>query len=195
MTKVNILHLGHVGLFVRDLSRMAEFYRRVFGFLITDVDLDASGKPRAVFLSRNPDEHHQLVLVSRAGVVPVATVIQQISFRTESLAEVRRTYFALLEESLSQIEPITHGTAWSVYFRDPEENRIELFAETPWYITQPFVAPVDYNRSEDAILRETEELCRAQPSFRMMSEWRAEAAQRMRQAFAALTSHGPASIG
>ena len=186
MTQFSRLDLGHVGLFVRDLLRMAAFYRSVFGFVVTDADFDAADKPRAMFLSRNPEEHHQLVLVSRPGVVPAASVVQQISFRTASLAEVRRTYFALREEQVSQIEPITHGTAWSVYFRDPEENRIELFTETPWYITQPFVAPVDYNKAEDVIRRETEELCRAQPSFRMMSEWRAEVAQRMQQAVAAL---------
>ena len=185
MTQLSRFDLGHVGLFVRDLTRMSEFYRRVFSFVITDADFAGAGEPRAVFLSRNPDEHHQLVLVSRPAVVPAATVIQQISFRTQSLEEVRRTYFALQEEQLSQIEPITHGTAWSVYFRDPEENRIELFTETPWYITQPFVTPVDYNKSDDVIRRETEALCRAQPSFRMMSEWRAEVAQRMQQALAA----------
>lgn len=181
------LDLGHVGLFVRDLPGMAAFYQRVFGFVITDADFDGPDKPRAIFLSRDPDEHHQLVLVSRPAVVPIATVIQQISFRTQSLAEIRRTYFALREERLSQLEPITHGTAWSVYFRDPEDNRIELFTETPWYITQPFVTPVDYNKPEDVIRRETEALCRAQPSFRMMSEWRSEVAQRMQQAFAALS--------
>jgi len=182
--------LGHVGIFVHDLSHMAAFYQRVFGFTITDAEIDGDGRRRSVFLSRNPDEHHQLVLVSQPTTETSARqVIQQISFRTDSLAEVRRTYFALREEHLSQIDPVTHGTTWSVYFRDPENNRVELFAYSPWYITQPFVAPVDYNKPDDLIRQETEQLCRAQPSFQMMSDWRTGIADRMRRGLAAIPQH------
>jgi catechol 2,3-dioxygenase-like lactoylglutathione lyase family enzyme len=182
--------LGHIGIFVHDLPGMAAFYQRVFGFIVTDAELDSDGTRRSVFLSRNPAEHHQFVLISGPGIDPSARQkIQQISFRTDSLAEVRRTYFRLRAERLGSIEPITHGTSWSVYFRDPENNRIELFADTPWYITQPFVAPVDYNKSDDLIRHETEQLCHAQPGFRMMSDWREEIADRMRHGLAALARH------
>ncbi|MDB6007983.1 MAG: hypothetical protein JWL65_233, partial [Gammaproteobacteria bacterium] len=34
------LRLGHIGIFVRDLSQMVAFYQRVFGFVITDADFD-----------------------------------------------------------------------------------------------------------------------------------------------------------
>lgn len=182
--------LGHVGIFVHDLAHMAAFYQRVFGFTITDAETDGNGKRRSVFLSRNPEEHHQFVLVSQPDAETSARqVIQQISFRTESLAEVRRTYFILQEEHVSRIDPVTHGTTWSVYFRDPENNRVEIFSYTPWYVTQPFIAPVDYNKPDDVIRQETERLCRAQPGFRMMSEWRAEIADRMRQSLAAMPQH------
>ena len=182
--------LGHIGLFVRDLPGMAAFYQRVFGFIVTDAELDGDGTRRSVFLSRNPQEHHQFVLISQPDIDASARqVIQQISFRTDSLAEVRRTYFALRAERLGSIDPVTHGTSWSVYFRDPENNRIELFTETPWYITQPFVAPIDYNMPDDLIRLETERLCHGQPGFRMMSDWREEIADRMRLSLAALPRH------
>jgi catechol 2,3-dioxygenase len=180
--------LGHVGIFVRDLTQMVRFYQRVFGFAITDTDLAGDGRPRGVFLSRNPEEHHQLVLVARGGdLIRDQPAMQQVSFRTDSLAEVRRTYSALREAQLKHIDAVTHGTAWCVYFRDPENNRIEIFTDTPWYITQPFVAPVDYNKPDDVIYSETEQLCRTQPGFRMMSQWRVEIAERMQQALTALS--------
>jgi catechol 2,3-dioxygenase-like lactoylglutathione lyase family enzyme len=161
---------------------MEDFYQRALGFVVTDADHDPDGKRRATFLSRDPSEHHQFVLVSRPAVVATNTLIQQISFRAETLAEVRRVYFALRAERLSQIDPITHGTAWSVYFRDPEENRMEVYTATPWYITQPFSASIDYNKSDDVIRRETEELCRSKPSFRPMADWQQEISSAMLQA-------------
>jgi catechol 2,3-dioxygenase-like lactoylglutathione lyase family enzyme len=187
VTDLRNFRLGHIGIFVHDLPRMAAFYQRVFGFTVTDAETKSDGSRRSVFLSRNPEEHHQFVLVSEPDTDTSARqVIQQISFRTDSLPEVRRTYFVLRGEHLSRIDPVTHGTTWSVYFRDPENNRVEIFAYTPWYITQPFSAPVDYNKPDDLIRQETEQLCRAQPGFRMMSDWRAEIADRMRQGVAAI---------
>ena len=181
----NFLRLGHVGIFVHDLERMVGFYQRVLQFIITDTDVDKDGNRRAVFFSRNPADHHQLVLVAgRAAHAPPLS-IQQISFVATTIDEVRRTYQALLQENVSQIDPVTHGTAWSVYFRDPEENRIEVFVETEWYITQPFVAPMDFNKSDATIRAETEALCRRQPGFQPMTEWRRNAAERLKRAIAA----------
>ena len=191
MALLSKFDLGHVGIFVHDLSQMVRFYQKIFGFVVTDADVTGDGKTQGVFLSRNPEEHHQLVLVARGGnSVPQQPAFQQVSFRTDSLAEVRRTYFALREAQLEYVDAVTHGTAWCVYFRDPENNRIEIFADTPWYITQPFVVPVDYSKPDDVLYLETEQLCRSQPGFRMMSEWRVDVAMRIQQALTAM-SHSP----
>ena len=55
------LEFSHVGFFVTDLDKMRDFYSRVLGFPITDEGL--LGTQRLTFLSRNPKEHHQVVLV------------------------------------------------------------------------------------------------------------------------------------
>jgi catechol 2,3-dioxygenase-like lactoylglutathione lyase family enzyme len=55
--------LSHFGIDVTDVDRMADFYTRVLGLLVSDRGPLENG-PTLVFLSRNPDEHHQLVLVS-----------------------------------------------------------------------------------------------------------------------------------
>ena len=62
------LAFSHVGLFVHDLELMEGFYRRVLGFTVTDRgELPApSGRVGLVFLSRDPREHHQLVLATGA---------------------------------------------------------------------------------------------------------------------------------
>jgi catechol 2,3-dioxygenase len=69
--------------------------------------------------------------------------------------------------------------AWSVYFSDPEGNRIEMFRDTPWYVPQPPGFEIDLDQSEDELYRETEAICRAQPGFKPIEEWRGEIAAKI----------------
>lgn len=58
---------SHIGLFVHDLRVMEDFYTRVLEFSVTDRGQlpGENGKPMdLVFISRDPDEHHQIVLVA-----------------------------------------------------------------------------------------------------------------------------------
>ena len=55
--------LSHFGIHVTDMTRMEDFYTRALGLLVSDRGALPNG-PTLVFLSRDPDEHHQLVLVT-----------------------------------------------------------------------------------------------------------------------------------
>jgi hypothetical protein len=83
---------------------------------------------------------------------------------------------------VSEITPVTHGNALSIYFRDPEGNRIELFLDTPWYVDQPCREPLDLTQSEEAIWANAERLARTLPGFKPRAEWEAEMARRMGRA-------------
>ncbi len=180
MTKPPAINFSHAGLFVRDLTVMADFYTRVLGFVETD-----RGGVRdieLVFLSRDPDEHHQLVLVTGRNDSGDAKVLNQLSFRLDSLADLRAMRDALAAEpTIGDIAPIEHGIAWSVYFRDPESNRIELLVDTPWYVSQPIADPFDLDQTDDEIVRATEARYGQDPSFRPRGQWRAELAARLGQ--------------
>lgn len=179
MSKGPNVQLAHVGIYVADLDRMAAFYTRFFDFTVTDRGV--LGATEIVFLSRNPDEHHQLVLASGRPTPLGFNVVNQISFRVASLDDLRRLHARLADEPVTEIRPVSHGNAWSVYFKDPEGNRIELYLDTPWYVSQPFREPLDLSQSDAAILAETERLCRASPGFRPHADWRADVARRMGQ--------------
>src|SRR3546814_1706042 len=56
--------LSHLGIFVKDIESMVDFYTTVFGLLETDRGTGAVFKNSLVFLSGNPAQHHQLVLSS-----------------------------------------------------------------------------------------------------------------------------------
>jgi catechol-2,3-dioxygenase len=174
------MDLGHVGIHVRDFEAMLGFYQRVFGFVISDI---SRGAQRSIaFLTSEPDIHHQFVLASGRDPDDRSRVINQISFRVSSLSDLKRIGTALKRESLDEVDVITHGTAWSIYFRDPEGNRMEAFVDTPWYIDQPFRAPIDLDQSDEALRRSTESLCRAQPGFQSIEEWRRKIASRFESA-------------
>jgi len=171
------LRFSHVGLYVTVMAPMVDFYSRVLGFAVTDQG--RLGAATLTFLSRDPAEHHQLVLVEGRPAGLPDRIVNQVSFRVATLGELQRFYRRIRAEAVRELAPITHGNAWSVYFRDPEGNRIEVFAETDWHVTQPVREPIDLDRPEDEIRRETEAFCRARPGFRPMAEWRAEVARRI----------------
>jgi catechol 2,3-dioxygenase len=167
--------LSHVGLYVRDVPKMIEFYTKVLGFVVSDGAQDG----RITFLSRNPSDHHQVVLVRGRETEPETLMVQQVSFNVATLANVQKAYRKVKEAGCDSIRPVSHGNAWSVYFRDPEGNQIEMFCDTPWYVPQPCGFKIDLEESEDEIYRFTEEYCRGQPGFKPMEEWRAEISRKI----------------
>jgi len=171
------LRFSHVGLFVTDMTRMVDFYSRVLGFAVTDQG--RLGEAMLTFLSRDPRDHHQIVLVEgRPSRLP-DRIVNQVSFRLDTLAELQRFWRRIARVAPRDLVAVSHGNAWSVYFRDPEGNRIEVFTDTPWHVTQPVREPLDLEREEAQILAETEAFCRGRPGFRPMADWHREVAARI----------------
>jgi len=182
-SSVPSLAFSHMGIFVADVARMEDFYIRLLGFTVTDRgDLETPrGKVFLVFLSRDPKEHHQIVLASgRPGELGF-NPINQISFRMADFAGLREMHRRLQAEGVAELSPVSHGNALSVYFRDPEGNRIELFIDTPWYVTQPLRVPMDMSLPDAELWAWAEAQARKLPGFRKVEHWRDEVARRMRQ--------------
>jgi catechol 2,3-dioxygenase-like lactoylglutathione lyase family enzyme len=173
---------SHMGMFVADIARMEDFYTRVLGFTATDRgDLETPrGKLFLVFLSRDPKEHHQVVLVTGKPAEPGFNPINQISFRMASFAGLREMHRRLAAEKVRDLYPVSHGNALSVYFPDPEGNRIELFVDTPWYVQQPLRIPMDMRLPDAELWSWAEAEARKQPGFQPVEAWQAEMAKRMR---------------
>ena len=172
------LSFSHFGFFVVDLALMKKFYTEALGFYITDEGQFPDGQS-LVFLSRDPAEHHQLVLVAgRPGKMPF-NLINQISFFVKDLAELKTFYEGIENENVSDLQTVTHGNAWSVYFRDPEGNRIEVYTHTPWYVSQPLRQAIDLKLSIGEIHETTESLCKSLPGFQTRADWLQEMASLM----------------
>ena len=106
-------------------------------------------------------------------------VINQISLKADSLATLKTMHARVGHEGTSDITPVTHGNSLSVYLRDPEGNRLELYFELPWYVDQPMRVPVDLEKPDEEIMEAAERHARALPGFKTRTQWRQEMAARM----------------
>ena len=142
--------LGHVGIYVNDLMGQRDFYSRVMGLRIADEDLDGRGM---VFLSARPEEEHHEFVIMKGRTGPAdARVIQQISFKVDSLSELKEFHAAFEREGVRIQRTVSHGNAFGMYAYDPEGNTIEVYYKTGFPVPQPHGDPVDLNDSEEDLL-------------------------------------------
>lgn len=169
--------LAHVGIYVRDIAAMTHFYTTVFGLKLTDHGVGRNFKVPLHFLSGTSDQHHQLVLAGgRAAETP--STIMQLSFKVSAIDELRRVRAAALAAGATKMRGMNHGNALSIYFFDIEENTVEVYLDTPWYVPQPHGDPLDLEKTDAEIWAETEAVCRADPGFMPLADWMARFASR-----------------
>jgi len=170
---------SHFGMFVHDIAAQEAFYTELLDFTVTDRgQLPGPTGPRdLVFLSRDPDEHHQLVLISGRPKELDFNPINQISLKADSLQTLCRMHRTLKGRGAA-VNPMTHGNAVSIYVPDPEGNRLELYFDLPWYVSQPMAVPIDLE-DEDTLMQRLEAHARGLPNFQPRSQWREAMAQRM----------------
>lgn len=172
------LDFSHIGLHCVDLPRMVDFYTRVLGF--TETDRGVARGFDIVFTSWDASDHHQMVLAAGRPGLAGFNHINQISFRVPRFEDIQAVWRRVKDEpGVHDIRGTNHGNAFSMYFRDPEGNRIEIFCDTPWYITQPCVEELDLSRPAAEVLAEAEKFCRAAPGFASAEEYQKAAARKI----------------
>ena len=181
------LKFSHMGISCSDVHRMKTFYTEVLGFTVTDTG-HAEGMD-LIFLSRDPNDHHQIVLAGgKPDNMPANTAhpqfgpsINQISFLVGGIDDLRDIYGRLEKGGATNLFPANHGIAWSIYCHDPEGNNLEFFTDTEWYFPQPFLVPLDLSQSDEEIYNLTKEHATQQEGYMPYGEWRAKIATKMTQ--------------
>lgn len=144
-----VAELGHVGLRCWDVARQLDFYTRIIGLTVTDVDEDLG----LYFLSARPAyEHHELLLTGGRDVAAGGQLIQQISFRCDSLDDVMSFLECFEQEGVPIDMVVSHGNAIGVYFFDPEANRGEVYWPTGMAAKQPYVWHLNLHRDSADVM-------------------------------------------
>lgn len=94
-------------------------------------DITCEG-PVITFL-RYDHEHHRIAIVSAPNAVPekehtVRPQMDHVSFAYKTLTDLARTYVGLrdLDDPIRPFWTVNHGPTTSLYYRDPDRNKIEL---------------------------------------------------------------------
>ncbi|MEV4516320.1 VOC family protein [Dactylosporangium sp. NPDC049525] len=149
------MKLGHTGLWVYDLPTMRDFYERVLGLTVTDEDADLG----IVFFSSRPDEEHHEFVLQRGRTAAIGDKQQhQISWRVESLDDIRAYHDIFVRSDITVQQEVTHGNAFGIYFFDPEGNRNEVYLRIERDVRQPFRKSIDFGLPPDEIWAEAERL-------------------------------------
>lgn len=120
---VSPARLAHVVIRTRQYDAVVAWYKLV---LNARVQFEASGM--ICFLTYD-DEHHRIAVVDVPVLVqrpPMATGVDHIAFAYDSLADLVDTYERLKAVSVKPYWTINHGPTISFYYRDPDNNQIEL---------------------------------------------------------------------
>ena len=122
---IRISKIGHVGLYCRDLPRMVDFYTKVLGFHVSDVN------EKGMTFLRFGADHHSFVLAPAAQPPSGPTVLQQIAMEVADLDALKRIRAYLLEQGVkaSAIKHEGPGSDYTFDFDDPEGNRLQFFCE------------------------------------------------------------------
>jgi catechol 2,3-dioxygenase len=180
MTKSMRPTLSHMGIFVTDMDRMIRFYTEVLGLTVTDRGQGRTFKNDLVFMSSDPEKHHQMVLASGRPKEATFSTVMQASFAVGSLDDLRAVKAKALAGGASELRALDHGNAWSIYFKDPEGNTVEVYLDSPFHVPQPHGDPLDLELSDEEIVRRTQAACRNDPGFMPREEYVRRQAQAMR---------------
>ncbi len=145
--------LGHVVLKVRDAQKSKEFYTRALGLKLAYEDTDRG----AVFLSVGT-QHHDLALFQLAtGAAPDAAQpgLHHMAWQLGSFEELQAAHRELRALGIPVESTIEHNVTRSVYFHDPDGNRVELYCDM---VDDGFEAMRTQGPRRDAIDIETGEV-------------------------------------
>jgi catechol 2,3-dioxygenase len=122
--------IGHVHLRVSDLERSLLFYRDVLGFQLTQRYAGS-----AAFLSAGGYHHHIGLNTweSLGGSPPPSgsTGLYHLAILYPDRVALARAVRRVLDAGVDLEGASDHGVSEAIYFRDPDDNGIELYRDRP----------------------------------------------------------------
>ena len=123
MARIN--KVGHVVLNVQDVGASVQFYTEALGMEVMRLR-----EGNAAFLSFGT-QHHDIALFKAPDGAEKGTLgLNHIALQIEGgETELRQLYGRLIQHGAKIDHTTDHGLTHSVYFFDPDGNRLEIFCE------------------------------------------------------------------
>jgi catechol-2,3-dioxygenase len=145
--------LSHIVLRTPDVERLGEWYARAL-----DAHPTVDQRPMMLFMSYD-EEHHRIGFMRSqgdGGTGTPATGMAHMAFTYASARALLDKYRELKAAGVAPVYTIHHGPTLSAYYRDPDGNVVEMFADvyrnaadadafmrTPQFAANPVGKPVD----------------------------------------------------
>ena len=122
--------IGHVHLKVADIQRALDFYCGIMGFEVQQLYGD-----QAAFISAGGYHHHLGLNTweSKGGSPPPpgSTGLYHTAFLYPTRADLANIFKRVLAAGITLDGSADHGVSLALYFRDPDQNGIELYWDRP----------------------------------------------------------------
>jgi catechol-2,3-dioxygenase len=149
--------LAHVVFRTTRYAEMCAWYRTVLNARAVFEN------PFLTFLTYD-DEHHRIAIAAMPGAEtppPMAAGVDHVAFTYAALGDLLATYVRLRDAGIRPVWCVNHGPTTSLYYADPDGNRIELQIDNfpdeetlmGWFRTGAFEAnPIGVNFDPERLL-------------------------------------------
>jgi catechol-2,3-dioxygenase len=118
--------LGHVVLKVTDLAQSRAFYHGLLG-----IPISAESDPwRMIFFTLG--DHHNFAILEVGADAPknfVGVGVDHFAFKIAGGKDGLRKAKQELEGAGVELAPVDHHVSYSLYFNDPDGNRLEIYVD------------------------------------------------------------------
>ena len=117
--------VAHFVLCTSDFDALAEWYCSV-------LDAQVVHRNKKIAFASFDDEHHRIAFVDRGfdkNPDSERNGVDHVAFTYATLGDLLSNYVRLRDEGILPERTINHGMTTSMYYRDPDGNRIELQVE------------------------------------------------------------------
>jgi catechol 2,3-dioxygenase-like lactoylglutathione lyase family enzyme len=113
---------AHAVLRTNKFKQMVDWYKTV---LLADIVFE---NQMLAFMTYD-DEHHRLAIAAFPGIedrAPRSAGLDHLAYTYANLGDLVATYERLKAAGITPVVPINHGLTTSMYYRDPDGNKVEL---------------------------------------------------------------------
>jgi catechol-2,3-dioxygenase len=130
--------LHHFGVETRNLARLVDWYGKVVGMVTVGSTApgwgSAVGMPAAAAFVSNDRAHHRMAIFEVPDLQDDAeksahVKLQHVAFEHATIDDLLNSYVRIKGLGIEPILTMDHGPTIAFYYRDPDRNSVELFAD------------------------------------------------------------------